>query len=96
MTDLPSVVPLLRQNIQINNKSNVDAMDLFWGNNQHLDQVMARMDYNIDFVFGSDVVFDFENFAGMVEILNVLVAKCGLKVIVFGFTHRFKDVEKWF
>ena len=68
MTDVTSVVDLIQENIQLNNLSNASAIELFWGNQAHLEQVISRWP-RIDVVIGADVVFDFENFEGMMELM---------------------------
>ncbi len=68
LTDIPNIVPLISSNIEKNNcSSNVQAVELFWGNKMHLDNVMTIAKNKIDYVVGCDVVFDFENFDGLVD-----------------------------
>ena len=52
--------------------------------------------YKVDYIVGGDIVFDFENFEGLFNLLDQLFAKCGTKCAYIGFTHRFCDVENWF
>ena len=68
LTDVASVVDLIQENIEVNNLTNASAIQLFWGNQTHLDKVISRWPH-IDIVVGADVVFDFENFEGMMELL---------------------------
>ena len=57
---------------------------------------MDLADRKIDYIIGGDIVFDFENFDGLFNLLDQLFLKCGTKKAFIGFTHRFSDVEKWF
>lgn len=99
MTDVDSVVPLLIENIALNEDcaQRVKGMPLFWGNQEHLKAVVdACPGETVEYLVGADVVFDFDNFDGMMDIIETLFNKSGLKKAFFGFTHRFSDVEKWF
>lgn len=40
---------------------------MFWGNKMHLNNVMSIAQGRIDYVVGCDVVFDFENFDGLID-----------------------------
>ena len=48
-----------------------------------------------DLILGSDLIYDFEYFAELVWTLDSLYKK-GKNEILFCFTHRFSDVERWF
>ena len=98
MTDVESVVPLISKNISLNHlqPEQCEAKPLFWGNEEHLKECVQALNSTVDFVVGADVVFDFDNFDGMMNILDTLATSNSLKQGFFGFTHRFKDVEKWF
>ena len=76
LTDVPSVVPLLTENIALNKVENATGIELFWGDQKHLEKVMELSSNRIDVVVGADVVFDFENFDGMMDLLEQLFLKC--------------------
>ncbi len=57
---------------------------------------MDLTDNRVDYVVGADIVFDFENFEGLFQLLDQLFAKCGTKQAFIGFTHRWGDIESMF
>ena len=57
---------------------------------------MRSCSYQCDYVIGTDILFDFDYFAGLCDLLRKFIDKCNTKCIYIGYTHRFSDVEKWF
>eukprot|EP00347_Sterkiella_histriomuscorum_P000297 403376424 len=48
-----------------------------------------------DLILGSDLIYDFEHFKELAETLDSVYIK-NKNEIIFCYTHRFSDVEKWF
>ena len=77
-------------------------MPLFWGNQDHLQNVKNEAQGSIDIVFGADILFDFDNFDGLFDIFDQLHRQFqptedkARQEIFVGYTHRWKDVERWF
>ncbi|CDW86204.1 UNKNOWN [Stylonychia lemnae] len=102
-TDLGSVINIIKENIDLNRceKQQVHCNELFWGNKENLQQVYECAEINnkegeaFDLILGSDLIYDFEYFAELVQTLDSLY-KFGRNEILFCFTHRFSDVERWF
>ena len=46
-------------------------------------------------ILGSDLIYDFEYFTELVETLKLLYVE-NKSEIIFCYTHRFSDVERWF
>jgi hypothetical protein len=61
-----------------------------------LDTVIDLADRRIDFIVGGDIVFDFEHFDGLHNLLVQVFERCKTKKAFIAFTKRFSDIETWF
>ena len=97
LTDVSNVIPLLQQNIQSNGcETRVQGASLHWASQSDLDTVIDLADRRIDFIVGGDIVFDFEHFDGLHNLLVQVFERCETKKAFIAFTKRFSDIETWF
>lgn len=96
LTDVPNVIPLLQQNIKANGCTRVQGASLHWASQSDLETVIDLADQRIDFILGGDIVFDFEHFDGLHNLLVQVFERCKTKKAFIAFTKRFSDIETWF
>jgi predicted nicotinamide N-methyase len=98
LTDVSNVIPLLQQNIEANGcETRVQqGASLHWASQSDLDTVIDLADRRIDFIVGGDIVFDFEHFDGLHNLLVQVFERCETKKAFIAFTKRFSDIETWF
>ena len=94
------MISVIDQNIKLNDcdPRQVQCKELFWGSQEHLDKCLRIDDESVeqfDLILGSDILYDFDYFKELVETLDLLYIR-GKSEIIFCYTHRFSDVERWF
>lgn len=83
MTDVPNVIPLLQQNIKANGcETRVQGASLHWASQSDLETVIDLADQRIDFIVGGDIVFDFEHFDGLHNLLVQVFERCKKKALL--------------
>ena len=93
VTELAEVVPVLKENIEINRLQHAcTAEELPWGEHQSFEWFQSSAPFDV--VIGCEVAYavSFQK-----QLVETLVASCKRETLVFiGHEHRWKDVDEWF
>mmetsp|Transcript_14752 Transcript_14752/g.27320 ORF Transcript_14752/g.27320 Transcript_14752/m.27320 type:complete len:204 (-) Transcript_14752:416-1027(-) len=85
-TELSDVVPVLQANVQRACGPNVEVLTLYWGED--------HMSEKFDLIVAADVLYDFDQYPGLVQTL--LELSHSDTSILICYKTRFPDSEAWF
>ena len=97
-TDLKKVLPLTQQCLSLNPNlsGSLKAMELYWGNNDHLDQVIAQCNNKIDYIICADLIYLEETFEDLIATLKRLSVEGRRPMILMSYKIRLPELTQKF